>query len=88
MDTHWVDVAKQVPSLGVLVWLVVYFLRHMKEMSESTKDIASSCHDFQKELTNENHAVMNRMASTLDKNTDALGRALFIMDKHARHGGQ
>lgn len=41
MADQWLEVAKQIPSLGVLVWLVFQFLGHLKsegDLNRSTRE--------------------------------------------------
>lgn len=84
IEPFWLEVAKQIPSLGVLVWLVISFLRHLKEdgdrrerleeaRAKSLKEIGDSCHAFQQEITTQSHAILARNTAALDNNSAALG---------------
>jgi hypothetical protein len=79
MDPTWLELAKQAPSLVVLVILVVLFLRHLKEISagfeRAIKDIGNDCHLFQKETSERTSAALTRNTIALDRNSEALGYA-------------
>jgi len=94
-EQWWIEVVKQVPSLVVLSWLVVVFLKHMKEdrhhreraeerSAETLKSIGTSCHTFQRELTAKNHEVMVKTHGALEKNADALSKATYWLDRQQK----
>lgn len=83
-DPFWMEVAKQMPSLGVLAWLVVSFLKHLKEDNDrrerieetraaTLKTINDSCHAFQRETSVHTHEALGRVVVALDNNSAALG---------------
>lgn len=64
----WVEVAKQVPSLGVLVWVVIHFLKHLEAVNAS--------HDARMDrLTDEYRTMAEKNAALYDRVLEALGRA-------------
>ena len=74
MDNLLVEVAKQVPALGVLAWIVAYFLKAMNQRTDSfentVKRISADCHDARSKLHDiliHNSSVLGRTESTLDR---------------------
>lgn len=58
----------QVPALVVLVWLVHYFLRNLKERDHFLRDIGEGCHEVQRdaiETIKENTRVLGEMHTYL-----------------------
>ena len=92
-DSTWLEVAKQVPSLGVLVWLVVYFLKHIKSVADviavadernvdRVRELVENCNGYQRELTEQTIECIHKNTSALERNTENLIRAVYILDKH------
>lgn len=77
MDQLWLEIVKQVPQLGVLVWVVTYFLRHMENVAkivrESDERSATKLAD-----------VMQRNTVSMDQNTTALGKNSYLIDKYSK----
>lgn len=67
MDPILQKIIEQVPSLSVLVWVVVYFLRHMKDVVQMAID---GLHD-----------VFERNTTALDRNTEQLGKSVYVIDR-------
>jgi len=67
MDPIWQKIIEQAPSLGVLVWVVVYFLRHMKDIAAvAIKGL---------------HDVFERNTDALNRNTEQLGKSVYVIDR-------
>jgi len=86
MDQFWLEAAKQIPSLVVLVTLVILFLKHLKDISdnfsETLKAIGDACHMHQVEVSEEANEVIKKNTAAFDRNTEALGKTIFIIEKH------
>lgn len=84
METWLIELAKQVPSLIVLAWLVFQHQTAIKEQRESfltqqnSRDIA-----FTSAITNmaqQCHAVQKRSTTTLERSTRVLGRMEVVVE--------
>ncbi len=64
-----IEVAKQIPALAVLVWLVILFLGHLREERDSRVSIESARHEALKEIGDGCHAHSMKIANTM---SDAL----------------
>ena len=95
MESFWIELAKQIPSLAVLCILVVLFIRHMKdegdrgermekEKSVVLKQISDACHESQKELVRETTETIARATTIIDRNTEILGKTIHIIDSLER----
>ena len=84
IEPIWIEIAKQIPNLAVLVFLVRQFILHMHEegnrrerLDESKakllKDIGDSCHAFQREIATETTSALSRNTTALERNSEALG---------------
>lgn len=78
-----VEAAKQVPALIVMAWLAKTFLSAMRSerdlqvkleeaRAESMKEMGEACHDFQKDLSERNTAMMTKVERAVDNNTQVL----------------
>lgn len=97
MDPLFVEAAKQVPSLAVLVFIVIKFLAFVRETevarSSSLEALGDTCHAFQERLGNATQKVIDRNSEALEKNTEAMTRIEVILDdidkvvarKHGAH---
>lgn len=92
MDTFWLEAAKQVPALTVLVIVVIIFLKYMADRDKANADIrvretealakiSESTKEFQKQLTTENLTIMNRLGAIIDKNTLQMGRNVYAFEQ-------
>jgi len=72
MSEFWMESAKQAPALTVLAFVVVYFLRFIKDMAvqwqTTLRAIGDDCHENAKE-------VMATAAEAIDRNTAELIRS-------------
>ena len=95
MEAYWVEVAKQVPALLVLVYVVGVFLKHITEMGSrfegvniklmgELSEIHKSAKEHQRELTKEHQVVMKEMAAVIERNSEKLGRNAAIFGEHSR----
>lgn len=79
LDEAITEIIKQIPSLGCLAWLVVYFLKHMRETVATFR-----------EGENEKKAVLQEIidknADAFDRMTEALGKNSYLLDKHYSNG--
>lgn len=86
MDPLWQKVAEQVPNLGALIWMVVYFLKHIRETADRL-----SAHDEKNATVLAQHQektaailadVIERNTTSSDRNTEIIGRAVYVIEKH------
>ena len=79
------EAAKQVPSLCVLCFIVVIFIRFIKSEREQSilletarlgtlKSIGDGCHEHTKQLTAKMNQTLVESARAIKDNTKALGR--------------
>jgi len=77
MEPTWIEFAKQAPSLTVLGFIVVMFLRHIKdgerERTESEKQKAQAFAE-----------VIERNTLALERNSEMFGRAAHAFDDKPR----
>lgn len=77
MDTTWVEFAKQAPHLTVLVFIIVSFLRHIKDAeTERTKINQEKSQAFAE--------VIERNTVALERNSEMFGRAAHVFDVEER----
>lgn len=69
----WVEVAKQVPALGVLVFVVITFLNHMAKEAERKAEESEKSEKRLADLTNQYHQSNEAHAEILAANNEALG---------------
>lgn len=78
MDATWIEFAKQAPHLTVLVFIIVAFLRHIKEAE--TERMKSN------QEKNEAFAeVIDRNTLALERNSEMFGRASHVFEQEERH---
>ena len=83
----WLEFAKQVPALAVLVFLVVYFLRYLQSVSDSHQErIAGMGKDHQGRLDTLTQQYETRMGELVMKyrdlskdNTDLYRRVIALL---------
>ena len=74
MNGWFIEIARQVPSLLVMAFIVVKFLESNKERGQVLKDISDQCHDVQR-----------RSMETIQENTKILaGLAEIVRDCRKR----
>lgn len=76
MDQMWVEVIRQSPSVGFMVFIVVYFVR-------SLKDIANIFREGDKKNAEMLKTVVDKNTTSLDRNTEMLGRYSYAIEKGA-----
>lgn len=74
IETLLIELAKQVPALVVLVWLVHRFLSYLKTQNEFLKTAQTECHKVTKEVTKESNEAIRESAR-------ALGGLQTVLDK-------
>lgn len=74
-----VNVFSQVPSLGVVVWLVIYFLNHLKSTKEQERE-------FIRDLAEKINAAMHSNAEAITRNTEALVRFEMMTEIRQNRG--
>lgn len=83
MNGFWLEAAKQVPALAVLVFVVVFFLRFMKDMSAQwvkvLSDIGDDCHEHGKMLTEQTTAALDRNTDELEKTRVMFGEVKEVL---------
>jgi len=63
-------IVEQVPSLGVLAFIVVQFLRHLRARDETLKEISDRCHDCNRDAQvciQENSKVLGEVGTVLQR---------------------
>ena len=79
MDQIWLEIMKQVPQLGVLVWIVTYFLKHMEKVAQIVRDSDEKIAIHLMDVTAKNTV-------SLDRNTEALGKSSYLIEKYTVNG--
>lgn len=91
MDPLWMELAKQVPSLVVLVLLVGWFLKTLQSINadrkevdklrdESLERLGNNCHAFQRELAGKNERMHERVATVLESNATMMGKTIGALE--------
>ena len=80
MDTTWVEFAKQAPNLAGLIFIVVTFLKHIKD---GERERAKEEADKDKKLT----AVIDRNSLALERNSEMFGRAAHVFEPNGTKNG-
>ena len=80
MDPLWTEIAKLAPGWVVLAGIVVVFLRHIKEEREVQRA-------YDRERADALTKVLDRNSAALDASSTALGRALYVVDRHEAMNG-
>ena len=62
------EIAKEVPSLAVLVFIVYVFLKHISQSAQAMKDIHLDCHDTQAKSV----AALDRFGEKMDHLADVV----------------
>jgi len=77
MDATWIEFAKQAPHLTVLVFIIVSFLRHIKDAeTERAK--------MNKEKSEAFAEVIDRNTLALERNSEMFGRASHVFEQEER----
>ncbi len=69
MDTLWTEIIKQVPSLAVLCFIVVQFLKSMKSRDEMNGNMMEKIEHMHRES-----------AKSINENTRVIGRACEVIE--------
>lgn len=78
MEPTWIEFAKQAPHLTVLVFIIVAFLRHIKEAeTERIKMNQEKSEAFAE--------VIDRNTLALERNSEMFGRASHVFEQEERH---
>lgn len=82
------EAAKQVPALAVLVFALVWFLRHLDTVdkrraeADARRDEMYDKIDARRDAADvRRNAVMATVATSYDRNTEVLGRAVATLDR-------
>lgn len=84
IEPFWIEIAKQIPNLIVLAFLVLAFIKHLNEEGDRRermekdraalfKEIKASCHGFQTDLADKTGTALDRNTTALERNSEALG---------------
>lgn len=77
MENLWLELIKAAPNTAALLFIVVYFLRHIRD-GESSR-LASE------ERRDKAYAeVVDRATLQLEKSSEAMGRVAAITERHNR----
>lgn len=63
MDPTWLELAKQAPFLFAFIWLVIVFLKHIKETGSEMREVVSKC----AEAFDRNSEALGRASLALDQ---------------------
>ena len=74
MDDFLSEAVKQVPSLVVLAFVVVVFLKHL-----ARRDISKESADQRRD--DRSLACMNKCSSAIDRNTEMLGQVAKVVER-------
>jgi hypothetical protein len=77
MEPTWIEFAKQAPHLTVLVFIIVTFLRHIKD---GERERAES----EREKTEAFADVIDRNTLALERNSEMFGRAAHVFEDKGR----
>lgn len=72
MESVIVEIAKQSPSIVVIAFIVMQFLRHLGKMNETLKEISGECHQLQRE----SHEIHRASTEAIRENTRVLGQVI------------
>ena len=64
MDNLMIEVAKQMPALAGLLFIVIRFLSHVRETEDRRAELDAKRED----------GILTRLTVALDRNTEALGQ--------------
>ena len=85
MDTFWIEFLKQAPGIAAVIFLVIIFLRFIREsttdMLKTFKEIRDSCHDFHGGIAKSTEQVIVKNGISLDNNNVALGKVSAIIER-------
>ena len=88
METFWIELIKQAPGIGAIVFLVMVFLKYMRaqsqDMQATFKEIRDSCHDFHGKVNDVNVLAITRCSNSLDANNVTLGRNIQVIERYAK----
>lgn len=74
MSEFFTEAAKQVPSLGVLVFVVHIFLKHLKEIAAANSESFRQINDANLEAREATRETLKHCADVIEKNTAAVAR--------------
>lgn len=74
MDATWLELVKQLPSTAAVIVTVAYFLKHMRDMT-------SDFHTRMEALVKDGHEAQHTNSTALHKNTEALGKVTYLIDR-------
>ena len=81
METWWIEVAKQIPAFGVLVYLVTFFLNHLKEVTREHQERVKTITDGHRAASLvQAESYAGQTAQLASRVTEALDRASRAQD--------
>lgn len=88
----WIEVAKQIPALAVLVYLVTYFLGHLRQMTQDHQIRMSAMSEEHRAsqlaqssaYSAQNADLVRRVADALDRSTNSQDRLLTELGRQDR----
>lgn len=92
MESLVTELAKQVPALVVLVFVVVRFLGYLSVLEErrekldsiridTLQNLGDACHDFQRDMMIRFETAMRKTDMALERNSDLLSRHNQALDR-------
>ena len=75
MDEIWLEIIKAAPNTAALLFIVVYFLRHIRD-GEATRAAAEERRD------KAYLEVVDRTNNQLEKSSEAIGRVAALTERH------
>jgi len=85
MTEYVIEIAKQVPALLVLVWMVRVFINYLSRRDDLLAKIGDNCHIVQREATQalrENTQMLGEMREALH----VMNQMRIVMNEASRHG--
>lgn len=80
-EPWWVSIGKQIPAVIAIIFIVLKFLEHI-DRSENKRIVADKERaTLQKELTLDAAAASHMVRTSLDKNTEMLGRTGVALER-------
>jgi hypothetical protein len=80
MESVIIEIAKQVPSLAALIFLVLKFLSSLEKRDEALANVGKQVRERSKDDTDLMAKVLTQNSMALSANTHALGRMESVLD--------
>lgn len=84
MDPFWLEAAKQAPALAVLCFVVMQFLKHIREI---VNDFKGTIEETNVMMNDQHKLFRERTERALESNTSALAKNNILLDQFNRAAG-